>query len=123
MRKGKFEEELGRMSEIVDRIAPGAWLLCNEGFASTDEREGSEIAMQVTKALAEAGVRIFHVTHLFEFARAIRESDWKAVLFLRADRAPDGSRTFRLIEGEPLETGFAADLFRQVFREALEEPA
>ena len=123
MRKGKFEEELGRMSEIVDHIRPGAWLLCNEGFASTDEREGSEIAMQVTKALADAGVRIFYVTHLFEFARGVFDSGWEGVLFLRADRAPDGSRTFRLIEGEPLETGFAADLFRQVFREALEEPA
>lgn len=123
MRKGKFEEELGRMSEIVDHIAPGAWLLCNEGFASTDEREGSEIAMQVTEALAEVGIRIFYVTHLFEFARNVRDADWKSVLFLRADRAPDGSRTFRLIEGEPLETGFAEDLFRQVFGEQLREAA
>ena len=123
MRKGKFEEELGRMSAIVDHIAPGAWLLCNEGFASTDEREGSEIAMQVTQALAEASVRIVYVTHLFEFARTVRDSDWKRVLFLRADRSPDGSRTFRLVEGEPVETGFAEDLFRQVFGEPLGEAA
>jgi hypothetical protein len=38
-----------------EEIAPGGLLLCNESFASTNEREGSEIARQVIRALTEGG--------------------------------------------------------------------
>ena len=123
LRKGKFDEELSRMSEIVDHLTPGTFLLCNESFSSTNEREGSEIASQMIRSLLDAGTRIAFVTHLYLFARGLFEQHRTGVLFLRADRAPDGTRTFRLIEGEPLETGFAADLFGQVFGEELKEPA
>ena len=53
-RRGKLDEELGRMSDIADQITPGCLLLCNESFASTNEREGSEIARQVIRAMTEA---------------------------------------------------------------------
>jgi DNA mismatch repair ATPase MutS len=43
MTSGKFDEELSRMSEIADEIRPRSLLLCNESFASTNEREGAEI--------------------------------------------------------------------------------
>jgi hypothetical protein len=43
MRSGKFDEE-HRMSAVVDAIRPNTLLLCNESLASTNEREGSEIA-------------------------------------------------------------------------------
>ena len=36
-------------------------------------------------------------------------------LFLRAERKPDGTRTFRLTEGEALETSYGEDLYRQIF--------
>ncbi|OPX64874.1 MAG: hypothetical protein A4E34_02303 [Methanoregula sp. PtaU1.Bin006] len=36
-------------------------------------------------------------------------------LFLRAERKPKGERTFRMIGGEPLQTGFARDLYNQIF--------
>ena len=36
-------------------------------------------------------------------------------MFLRAERTADGTRTFRLIEGEPLETSYGEDLYREVF--------
>ncbi len=55
MRSGKLDEELRRMSEIADAIGPSCLLLCNESFAATNEREGSEIARQVVRALLEAG--------------------------------------------------------------------
>ena len=51
MKSGKLDEELKRCSAIVDQIAPDAILLFNESFASTNEREGSEIARQITSAL------------------------------------------------------------------------
>jgi hypothetical protein len=37
------------------------------------------------------------------------------VIFLRAERNADGTRTFKLVEGEPLETGYGEDLYNQVF--------
>ena len=37
------------------------------------------------------------------------------VLFLRAEREADGSRTFKLIEGEPLPTSFGEDLYNRIF--------
>ena len=43
MRSGKLNEELSRMSEILDHIRPGAMILLNESFAATNEREGPEI--------------------------------------------------------------------------------
>jgi len=44
MKSGKLDEELSRMSDIVDNITSNSMLLFNESFAATNEREGSEIA-------------------------------------------------------------------------------
>ena len=71
MEKGKLEEELARMSGIADQITAGGLLLCNESFASTNEREGSEIARQIIRALTEAGIRIAFVTHLYDLAERL----------------------------------------------------
>ena len=89
-------------------------LLFNESFAATNEREGSEIAGQIVRALLERRVKIFFVTHLYEFAAALPPG-LAGALFLRAERQADGTRTFRLLEGEPLETSYGADLYRKVF--------
>lgn len=115
MRAGKLDEELARMSAIVDGIRPGSLLLCNESFASTNEREGSEIARQVVRALVEKRIRVFFVTHMYDLAHGFRDRRLDAVLFLRAERAPDGRRTFQLVVGEPLPTSYGADAFRRVF--------
>jgi len=53
MKSGKFDEELSRMSDVVDSIGPDSMLLFNESFAATNEREGSEIARQIVSALLE----------------------------------------------------------------------
>jgi MutS domain V len=115
MEMGKLDEELARMSTIADQISPGGLLLCNESFASTNEREGSEIARQVIRALTEAGIRIFFVTHLYDLAGRYYAAHDPAALFLRAERQPDGQRTFRVPPGEPLPTSYGEDLYRQVF--------
>jgi DNA mismatch repair ATPase MutS len=115
MKHGKLDEELARMSEIADAITPNAIVLFNESFASTNEREGSEIARQVVAALLEKGVKVFFVTHLYEFARSTFERNGANAVFLRAERLADGTRTFRLPEGEPLETSYGEDLYKEVF--------
>lgn len=111
MKSGKLAEELGRMSDIVDRVSPDCLILLNESFAATNEREGSEIARQIITALLEQRVRMVYVTHLYELARGFYDRKPGNVLFLRAGRA----RTFKLAEGEPLPTSFGQDLYDAIF--------
>jgi len=115
MESGKLDEELGRMSRIVDALGERSLILFNESFAATNEREGSEIALQIVRALSERGVRIAFVTHLHEFPCVVREKRLDKVLFLRAERLPDGRRSFRVVPGEPLRTSFGRDLFDRIF--------
>ena len=118
MKSGKFDEELARMSAIVEQIAPDSILLFNESFASTNEREGSEIAGQIVRAVLERHIRVLFVTHLYEFAHGTWERRGDDALFLRAERLPDGTRSFKLVRGEPLQTSFGEDLYEQVFARA-----
>jgi DNA mismatch repair ATPase MutS len=115
MTSGKFDEELGRMSVIVDHITADSMILFNEAFAATNEREGSEIARQIVSALLEKRVKIFFVTHLYEFAHGFYAKNLKDAVYLRAERREDGARTFKLIEGEPLQTSYGKDLYDKIF--------
>ncbi len=127
MKSGKLDEELGRFSGIVDQIAPDAIVLFNELFSATNEREGSEIARQITSALLEKRIKIAFVTHLYDFARSVYDRHDETSVFLRAERQADGGRTFKLIEAEPLQTGYGEDLYNEIFgateRQVEEEPA
>ncbi len=115
MTSGKLDEELSRMSQIVEAITPDCLLLFNESFAATNEREGSEIARQIITALLEKRIKVFFVTHLYTFAHGFSEKQMANALFLRADRHADGRRTFKLIEGEPLQTSYGEDVYQRVF--------
>jgi len=115
MKSGKLDEELTRMSGIADEIKPGSWVLFNESFSATNEMEGSAIARQIISALMESGSKVFFVTHLYELSSRFHESGRGDVLFLRAERLADGTRTFRMIEGEPLETSYGRDLYGSIF--------
>ena len=106
------------MSDIVDEIQPHSLLLCNESFASTNEREGSEIARQVVRALLAREVRVLFVTHMYELARSFYEQRLDTALFLRAQREPNGERTFKLRAAEPLPTSFGEDSYRRIFGDA-----
>ncbi len=115
MRTGKLEEELNRMSAVVDELRPGSLMLFNESFASTNEREGSEIARQIVQALLDSDVRVAYVTHLYDLAHGLHRARMGTALFLRAERLADGRRTFRVLEGEPLPTSYGPDLYSRIF--------
>jgi hypothetical protein len=110
LRSGKLEEELSRMSALVDHLAPGDLVLANESFASTNEREGSEIARQVFEPLLGVGVRVALVTHLTDLAIGWSVSPPAPALFLRADPASTADRPFRLRPGLPLDTSHGVEL-------------
>lgn len=115
MESGKWDEELNRMSEIVSNVRANAVVLFNESFGSTNEREGSEIAGQIVRALLDRGIKVLFVTHLYHFAQSffVRQPD--QCTFLRAVRHPDGTRPFKLIPGEPLQTSYGEDLYTAIF--------
>jgi hypothetical protein len=109
---------------FTGRCAPFEALrpVCRESFASTNEREGSEIVRQIVRSLLEAGMKVFYVTHMFDLAQGFYRAGMNAALFLRAERLPDGRRTFRLIEGEPLPTSYGADLYTRIFHAVTDGP-
>lgn len=122
MECGKLDEELKRMNFIVESLTPDSMLLFNESFAATNEKEGSEIARQIIRALLETRVKIFIVTHLYEFALSFCENRMNHIHFLRAERESDGTRTFKLLPGKPLPTSFSADLYEEIFGNGEEHP-
>ncbi|MGH3255387.1 MAG: MutS-related protein [Streptosporangiaceae bacterium] len=115
MESGKLDEELSRMSAIAGQITRHSILLCNESFASTNEREGSEIARQVVRAMLRKQIKVFFVTHMYDLGHGFYAQHLGNALFLRAERQPDGRRTFRLTEGEPLPTSYGEDSYRRIF--------
>jgi hypothetical protein len=114
MISGRLDEELKRMSVIADSLAPQCLILFNESFAATNEREGSEIGRQVVSALLEADIRVYFVTHQFDFADSFHRQQGDSTLFLRAPRQPDGQRTFKLIVAEPLPTSYGRDIYDRI---------
>jgi hypothetical protein len=117
MISGKFDEELGRMSTIVDNVTANSIVLFNESFAATNEREGSEIARQIVTALLEKQVKVFFVTHLYDLAHSFHEKRIEHAIFLRADRQEKGRRTYKLSEAPPLETSYGMDAYNKIFGE------
>jgi DNA mismatch repair ATPase MutS len=122
MESGKFEEELRRVSAIVDHLSPNSMALFNESFQSTNEREGSEIGRQIIQALLESRVKMFCVTHMYALASSFPDQSVRNAKFLRAERQEDGTRTFKIIPGEPLRTSYGKDLFEQIFGRPVTEP-
>ena len=115
MESGKFDEVLSRLIEIVDKVNSKSMVLLNESFAATNEKEGSEIAKQITTALVERGIKILFVTHQFEFAHSLYEKGMLNAIFMHTEKLPHGTRTFRIFEGEPLQTSYGEDLYTEIF--------
>lgn len=120
LNSGKFDEELRRMSGLVEHIGHTPLFLFNESFAATNEHEGSEISRQIITALTESGARVLFVTHMHALAELLAEQDASMIRFLRAERSEDGKRSFRILPGEALSTSFGRDLYRQIFGDGSE---
>ncbi len=118
LERGKLDEELHRLSAVVDCIHSGDLILMNESLASTNEAEGSAIAEQVIEALTQMGIRVIFVTHFFQFSGQRYQMKRDSDLFLRANREADGSRSFRLVTAPPLTTSFGQDIYRKIFENA-----
>jgi len=63
----------------------------------------------------EKSIKNFFVTHLYEFPQGFYDKKMGNAIFLRAERQADGKRTFKLIEGGPLQTSYGEDLYKRIF--------
>jgi DNA mismatch repair ATPase MutS len=115
LNSGKFDEELRRISQIIDHVGRAPLFLFNESFAATNEREGSEVARQIIIALAEKGGHVVFVTHMYALAEAFEDNAAVRTCFLLAERDQGGRRSFRILPGKAQATSFGRDLYRQVF--------
>lgn len=120
MNSGRLDEELSRISKIIDNVGESTIVLLNESFATTTEKEGSVIAYDIIKALTEAGVKVLTVTHLLSFAqRMYGETQGRpeaGVEFFSAERTADGRRTFKMIQHAPELTSFGLDLYDDIIQ-------
>ncbi len=93
MASGRLDDELRRMSVIASRVRPHCLVLFNESFAGTNEREGAEIGYQIVRALLDAEITVFFVTHRFAFAERFHRQYARSTLFpqgrARARRPPE----------------------------------
>ncbi len=120
MNSGRLDEELQRMSRMIDQIKNhgtagcDTLMLLNESFATTTEKEGSIIAYDVIKALLANNVKILTVTHLLSFAQKMYREQADSVAFFSAERKQDGRRTYRIIHSAPQLTSFGLDLYQEI---------
>ncbi len=115
MESGKFDEEMRRMNMIVDRLKKHSLVLFNESFASTNELEGSEVAIGILNAFIEKSIESFFVTHMYRLVAEFYVHKRDKVLFLRAERDTEGKRTFKILPAEPLSTSYGRDLYAEIF--------
>lgn len=109
---GRLSEELQRMSNMVEKAVPNSLFLLNESFASTTEKEGSKIAEGILNAFYEKDITTMMVTHLYQLAKKKYEEAKEGSHFLVAERTENGTRTFKMLVGEPTYTSFGTDLFQ-----------
>lgn len=114
MRYSRFEEELVRLDTMFDHFTKHTMVLMNESLGCTTEQEGAQIALEFTQAAYEAGIVVFFVSHLYEYASSLYELKLEDVHFLNAERLPDGTRTFKMVEQRPNHTSYGMDLFDQM---------
>ncbi len=129
MKYGKLAEELARLREAFEVITGDSLVLLNDSFATTTTKEGSVIAVDITKAFAVLGCRVIFVSHLFEYASttdtfnanlAAEGINGRAVNFIcDCIENEDGSikRTYKIIPGVPQQKVFAKE-FEQAFAAA-----
>lgn len=113
LESGKLDEELARMSHIIDLLEPDSVVLFNESFAATNEREGSEISRQIISTLIGNGIEVFAVSHMMNFVESYLQNP--RAVFLQAERLDDGTRTHRILAGKPTLTAYGMDIYNEVF--------
>ncbi len=114
LNSGRLEEELSRLSRMIDVMKPGSLLFLNESFATTSENEGAAIADDIIRALTDNKVTVFFVTHIYAYAKRAYRENYENTQFLQTERNERNERTYRIISGEPSETGYGMEMYSRI---------
>ena len=66
----------------------------------------------VVTAVYEKNITTMMVTHLYQLAKKKYDEAREGCHFLVAERTENGTRTFKMLKGEPTYTSFGTDLFK-----------
>ena len=66
--------ELKEIKQIFDSLQGGELVLCDEMFSSTQEVEGSDLAIEVIKAFSTYNVYFLYSTHLHELCKTLEQN-------------------------------------------------
>lgn len=119
MQHGRLEDEMRRMNEIIDVMTPGALLLSNESFSSTNEVEGGDLFYWLVRALESTSREVLLVTHMYSLAEKLISSCKGHLLSLIAERTDSGVRTYVIQPGMPQPTAYGRELYQIVFNKEL----
>ncbi len=115
LNSGKLDDELHRFSDSIDVLKPYTILMCNESFSSTNEKEGTEIAIPIIDAMIESKIRVFFVTHFYSIPIHYVNSGRKGVKVLQAERKKDATRSFKMVESAIIQNSYGMDLYNSLF--------
>lgn len=118
LQHGKFDDELVRMLQLIDRLTPNTVALLDESFSSTNEIEGSQVARDIVDSLVTAGIRVCYVTHLYPLSHGLAQQRDPRHLSSARNATPLGCVP---PDSSPRNwsTSYTVDQFRQVFAEPL----
>ena len=93
---GKLAEELTRFKNDFHILKGGGLALLNESFSTTTTKEGSEIGIDLLRAVRASGSHAIFVTHLMDLLEK-RDLIGDTLSLTTVDSQP-----YKIIEGEPL---------------------
>lgn len=105
----RFVLLVGVMSLFADMTYEGARSITGPYLALL----GASVA--AVGVIAGVGELLGYVTHMYDLGHSVYTEARSDSAFLRAERLADGTRTFRLVPGEPLPTSHGLDLYRRIF--------
>jgi hypothetical protein len=115
MTRGKFDEELSRASAMVDAVGPAHWCSSTSPSPPPTSGRGRRSPDNSSMPSSIPASRSPTSRTCTSWPTRCGRRDGRTPNSLRAERLPDGRRTFRLIEGEPLPTSHGVDLYRRIF--------
>ena len=90
---GRFEEEVGKIAEIVNHLEPQSIVMLNEIFQTTSYTEGAEGLYYILRYLSSCSVRWICVTHLLDLFDLFADNDNIIKIEIKNHRAEKFSST------------------------------
>lgn len=105
---GRLENEEKRLNEVNDNADRDSFLFLNETFSGADEKKGTELSLNLMKALKEKGTFCLFVTHFHN----ISESDIPSLTTV-VDFTNENARTYKIVKSRDIKSSYAADILKK----------